>query len=324
MASLKNIKLKIQSYKKTGTVTHAMEAVSAVKMRKAQERALGGRAYAAAALSVLERLSGTIDIGHHPLMQAIIPTETTLHHTSKLGGVTSEFPKTCFVVITSDKGLAGSLNSAVIRRTETEIASRGLTSEQIIMIAIGRRGADYFASRGYDVHMRHENISDDVSEVDIREITDSLITWHGAKQIGSCVVIYTNFVSTFEQEAVARQIIPITPEMLRETVAGIRPARGRYAPLPSEIAQKPATYTIEPDADSILAELLPRLLNIAIFHALLESKASEHSARRVAMKSATDKAKDMTKSYTRIFNKARQAAITAEVSEITSGMEAMR
>src|ERR1700731_3035662 len=102
MASLKNIKLKIQSYKKTGTVTHAMEAVSAVKMRKGQERALGSRSYAAAALSVLERLSGTEDVARHPLMR------------ERAG-------KTCIVVITSDKGLAGALNSGVIRKAEQEI-----------------------------------------------------------------------------------------------------------------------------------------------------------------------------------------------------------
>jgi len=305
MASLKNIKLKILSYKKTGTVTHAMEAVSAVKMRKAQERALGGRAYAAAALSVLERISGTIDTSHHPLMS-------------------EQTGKTCFVIITSDKGLAGSLNSAVIRRTEHEITARDLTHEQVIIIAIGRRGADHFASRGYDVRARHENVGDDISESALREITDSLLSWHEMKEIGACVVAYTNFVSTFEQEAVARQIIPITPEVVREIVADIRPARGRYAPNPDEVVHIPATYTIEPDADSILAGLLPRLLNIAIFHAVLESKASEHSARRVAMKSATDKAKDMVKGYTRVFNKARQATITREVSEITSGMEAMK
>src|SRR5580698_681856 len=114
MASLKNIKLKILSYKKTGTVTHAMEAVSAVKMRKSQERALGGRAYAAAALSVLERLSGTADLSRHPLMKA-------------------NAGKTCFVVITSDKGLAGSLNSGVIRRIEREIGERGLSKESVVV-----------------------------------------------------------------------------------------------------------------------------------------------------------------------------------------------
>src|SRR5581483_6150176 len=108
MASLKNIKLKILSYKKTGTVTHAMEAVSAVKMRKSQERALSGRAYAAAALSILERLSATADLARHPLLQ------------SKESGV-------CWIVVTSDKGLAGSVNSGVIRKVEREMAERNMS-----------------------------------------------------------------------------------------------------------------------------------------------------------------------------------------------------
>ena len=313
MASLKNIKLKILSYKKTGTVTHAMEAVSAVKMRKGQERALSGRAYAAAALTILERLSGTIDATRHPLMQARGPS-TTL-------GVN----KTCFIVVTSDKGLAGSLNSAVIRRTEAEVVRSNLAKKDIMMIAIGRRGGDHFTSRGYDVRESIQNVSDDVSESEMRAITDKLLEWHASGEIGSVVMAYTNFISTFEQEATSRQIVPITPASIAEIIAGIRPARGRYAPAPSEsVAAKPAAYTIEPDADSVLSVLLPRLLNIAVFHAMLESKASEHSARMVAMKSATDKAKEMAKGYTRTFNKVRQAAITAEVSEITSGMEAMK
>ena len=306
MASLKNIKLKIQSYKKTGTVTHAMEAVSAVKMRKAQERALSGRAYAAAALTILERLSGTADIARHPLMNI-------------------QKGKVCFVVVTSDKGLAGALNSGVIRRAENEIARLSLTKSDVIIIGIGRRGADHFAARGYEVRERSENLSDAVSEADIRLMTDKVIAWHDAREIGSCWVVYTNFISTFEQQAVVRQIVPITQDAMSAIVTGIRPARGKYAPTPLDTKTKsPTSYTIEPDADAVLAVLLPKLLNIAIFHAVLESKASEHSARRVAMKSATDKAKEMTKSYTRVFNKVRQAAITREVSEITSGMEAMK
>ena len=121
-----------------------------------------------------------------------------------------------------------------------------------------------------------------------------------------------------------RQIVPITKETIAQFVEGIRPARGKYAPAKREESHTPASYTIEPDADAVLLVLLPRLLTIALFHALLENKASEHSARMVAMKSATDKAKDMVKSYTRLFNKVRQAAITREVSELTSGIEAMK
>ncbi len=306
MASLKNIKLKILSYKKTGTVTHAMEAVSAVKMRKGQERALSGRAYAASALSMLERLAGTSDIARHPLMR-------------------EQAGKTCCIVITSDKGLAGSLNSGVIRGVEQEIARLHLAKDMVVIIAIGRRGGDYFASRGYEVLVKLENMTDGVSESDIRSVTNKVVELHAQQSIGGCVVGYTNFISTFEQAPTVRQIVPITPEVMGAIVAGIRPARGKYAPQPEKNkTSPPAAYTIEPDADTVLTELLPKLLNIAIFHPVLESKASEHSARMVAMKSATDKAKEMAGDLTRTFNKVRQAAITREVSEITSGIEAMK
>jgi F-type H+-transporting ATPase subunit gamma len=305
MANLKSIKTKILSYKKTGTVTHAMEAVSAVKMRKSQERALSGRSYAAAALTVLEKISGSADTARHSLMQP------------RAG-------KTAFIIVTSDKGLAGSLNSGVIRRAEQEIRERNLDKKDVVMAAIGRRGGDYFLLRGYDVRIKHENVSDEVSEKDIREVTDVLISTHAAGEIGSAIVVYQNFLSTFEQEPVARQIVPVTRALVHEMVVGIRPAKGRYAPQHDQAVSSSVAYTIEPDADTVLAILLPRLLNIAIFHALLENKASEHSARMVAMKSATDKAKEMAQSLTRTYNKVRQAVITREVSEITSGIEAMK
>ena len=113
--------------------------------------------------------------------------------------------------------------------------------------------------------------------------------------------------------------------MIRDMVTGIRPARGKYAPSDASTMEKaPVSYTVEPDSETVIAVLLPRLLNIAVFHTLLENKASEHSARMVAMKNATDNAKERAKQYTRQFNKIRQASITREISEITSGIEAMR
>lgn len=305
MANLKHIKLKIQSYKKTGTVTRAMQAVSAVKMRKSQERAIAGRTYASAALSVLERLSGSAEAAHHPLLQ-------------------SQEGKACYIVVTSDKGLAGSLNSAVIKKVEADIAERGLHRDEVVMIAIGRRGGDYFASRRYDVRVKRENISDSVTEAEMREITNTVLTWYTEGEIGTCAMAYTTFVSTFEQNAVLRNVMLITTEMIERTIADITPKTGKYSQIPRDRHMKQTNYTIEPDADSVLAVLLPRLMNIAVFHALLEAKASEHSARMVAMKSATDKAHEMTANLTRTFNKVRQAAITREVSEIVGGIEAMR
>lgn len=303
MANLKSIKAKIISSKKMGTVTRAMEAVSAVKMRKSQERALSGRAYAAAALSVLERLSGTADLSRHPLMQ------------DRAG-------KTAIVVITSDKGLAGSLNSGVIRAAERELARLNLAKGELLIYAFGRRGGDFFASRGYTMGLNKTNVSDDIPEREMRDITRGIMEH---PEITKVFVVYQNFVSSFEQIPTVRQIVPVKPEIMREIVSGIRPARGKYSPSPTaERVPAPAAYTVEPDADAVLSVLLPKLLNIAVFHALLENKASEHSARMVAMKSATDKAKEMAQAFTRKFNKVRQAVITREVSEITSGIEAMK
>ena len=229
--------------------------------------------------------------------------------------------KTALIVITSDKGLAGALNSGVVRKVESELRERNLSKENVVVYAFGRRGGEYFTSRGYTVESTHTNVSDGISESEMRDMTGAIL---GREDIASVLVAYQNFISTFEQHPAVRQIVPIRPEMMRKIIANIRPARGKYAPHHAENAAHPAAYTIEPDADSVLDVLLPKLLNIAVFHAMLESKASEHSARIVAMKSATDKARDMAKGLTRTYNKVRQAAITREVSEITSGIEAMK
>jgi F-type H+-transporting ATPase subunit gamma len=301
MANLKSIKSKILSSKKMGTVTRAMEAVSAVKMRKSQERALTGRAYAAAALTVLERVSGTADMSRHPLMQ-----ERTGKH--------------AVIVITSDKGLAGSLNSGVIKKADA--LARELGKSGVVIYAFGRKGGDYFASRGFEMGLNKTNVSDDITENELSGITSSLIV---RSDITKVSVVYQNFVSSFEQLPTVHEIVPVRAEAMKKIVEGIRPARGKYAPQPTaEKLPAPAAYTIEPDADEVLSVLLPKLINVAVFHALLENKASEHSARMVAMKSATDKAKEMAQAFTRKFNKVRQAVITREVSEITSGIEAMK
>ncbi len=305
MAALKNIKLKIQSVQKTRKVTRAMEAVSAVKMRKAQERAIVARPYAAAAFSVLERISGTSDVAQHPLTQA-------------------REGKTAVILVVSDKGLAGALNSAAIKRTESALKARGLTRDNTVFICIGRRGADYFANRGYDVQGRHENVGDAVSESEMQFITDTLLMWHREGAIGSALIIYTNFLSTFEQKPVARQVLPITPLVVGEMVRGIAPVKGKFSADDFAGSKIPVGYQIEPSPEAVLETVLPRIINVVVYHALLEAKASEHSARRVAMKNATDKAGEIARELTLVFNKARQAAITAEVSEITSGIEAMK
>ncbi|MEK7133950.1 MAG: ATP synthase F1 subunit gamma [Patescibacteria group bacterium] len=313
MASLKNIKLKILSYKKTGTVTHAMEAVSAVKMRKAQGRALTTRAYARAALRVLSHLAGSVDVERHPLVHKDPSRDIT-----------------CIVLVTSDKGLAGSLNSAVIRKVQEFIREQRLSQKTLEFICLGKRGHEFAQRNGYRVLHHMTNIADGVTEPEVRNITNRITALQISGDARKVYMAYTNFRSTFEQEPIMRQILPLRKHVLQEIIEGIVPERGKYADKAARDGGDgsgsggSAAYTMEPDAAHVLAEVLPKLANVAVFHALLESKASEHSARMVAMKSATDKAKEMAGDLTRTFNKVRQAAITREVSEITSGIEAMK
>jgi len=165
----------------------------------------------------------------------------------------------------------------------------------------------------------------------MREVTTALVDQFTSGNIDRCVVVYSNFISTFEQKAISRQLLPISFEEVEHVIKDIIPEKGKYA----EGADKgsadeekrgggPTVYTIEPSPEEVLEELLPSLLNIQLYHILLEAKACEHSARMVAMKNASDKAQEMSQELTLEFNKSRQALITREVSEIIGGVEAMK
>lgn len=307
MAGLKAIKTKIRSVEKSKQVTKAMEAVSASKMRKAQQKAIQGRAYARAASGILARVSGAREMQGHLLTEAR-PVQRAL-----------------YIVITSDKGLAGALNSAVLRGSYADIQAQGLSPKDVSIIAIGRKAADFFNARGFHVE-RAEHNTDVISSELVREIVDAAVLRYtladqATEGVDLVKIAYQNFISTFEQRPTLRTIFPLSLAELQKVVGDILPARGVFA-APKEV-ERPLGYTIEPSEEEILEAILPRLASIFVYHALLESQASEHSARMVAMKSASDKAGDLRKSLTISFNKARQAAITREVSEITGGMEAM-
>ncbi|HMO78461.1 MAG TPA: ATP synthase F1 subunit gamma [Candidatus Paceibacterota bacterium] len=300
--ALKQIKNKIISTKKTGKVTKAMESVSAVKMRKSQMRAFESRPYVRAAMRVLSRLSTTRDIAEHSLSE-IRP----------LG-------KKLVVVVTSDKGLAGSVNSAVLRQVEL-MRKNG---EQFDMVAIGRKAFEFAEREKIEVKANYLNIGDGVTIADVTDIA-LVVTeaFSASKTYSSVEIIYQNFISTFEQLPTKRQVLPLKPEEVKAIMLGIRPKTGKFSDdgVVKEVALQ---YTVEPNPTAVLDILIPQLVQVLIFHSLLESKASEHSARMVAMKNATDKSKEVAKALTLVYNKARQAAITAEVAEITGGMEAMK
>lgn len=300
MAGLKAIKLKIRSVEKTRKVTKAMEAVSAVKMRRSQQRALAGRAYARAAVSILARVSHARELQNHPLTRV------------------QEGNRTLYIAITSDKGLAGALNSAVLRAVWNDMRESGV---QASVIAVGRKANDFFTARGIPVVAYHPN-TDQISSALVRELVDTAAEAFTNGEVSEVKIAYQNFISTFEQRPTLRTVFPLTLGELSQVVGDIVPAKGVFAE--EAVADTaPATYSVEPSEGAVLDAVLPRLAAIFVYHALLETQASEHSARMVAMKSASDKAKELTHGLTIQFNKARQAAITREVSEITGGMEAM-
>ena len=295
--ALKDIKAKIKATERMNKVTRAMEAVSAVKMRKTQTTALAGRSYARAALSILARLSGTEHVAKHPLSEQ------------------REYKRVALVVMTSDKGLAGALNSSVLKRAVEAVSE--FKPKQVSVYAYGKKADEFFSRRGYTVAARYENKSDAIEIETMETLSDELARAFLAEEFDKVTVVYSNFKSTFEQIATERRLLPLSMGALNDIVTGIIPVKGKFSEI-KEIAA-PASYSVEPSDDDILSVLIPRLVAVALYHMLLESKASEHSARMVAMKNASDKSKEVVRDLTRKYNKVRQAAITREVSEIISG-----
>lgn len=297
--ALKQIKNKIVSTQKTGKVTKAMESVSAVKMRKSQERAFQSRPYVHAALRILSQLAGSQEGLAHPLAE------------KRTNG------KSLVVIVTSDKGLAGSVNSAVLKKCDA------LPQLDVDYITLGRKAAEY-AGRSQGVLLSsYTNISDEADVSDVVEIAKTVMEAYQSGNYKEVRVIYQNFLSTFEQEPTERTLLPLDPAEIHYIMRGIKPKTGKFSE-DGAVADQKNVYTVEPSPEEVLDTLIPQLMQIMIYHAVIESKACEHSARMVAMKNATDKSKEITKELQLKYNKARQAAITAEVSEITGGIEAMK
>ncbi len=307
--SLKAIKGKIRSVNKTRKVTKAMEAVSAVKMRKSQESALAGRPYARAALSILSRVSSSQEAMTHPL---VVPHE--------------HVQRTALIVVSSDKGLCGALNTSLFKRAHLLIAEMGWTHEQVSIIAVGRKAYEHFSKRGFTMAASYPAPETSATLDDVEGIASRVMDDFKTRTFDEVFTVYTNFKSTFEQEPIAHKLLPVSFSEVTETVAGIVPEKGKFADVPHEetVSSAVQTYLVEPSPQSVFDSLIPTLVSIELYHAFLESAASEHSSRMVAMKNASDKAGEVSKSLTLTFNKARQAIITREVSEIVGGMEVMK
>lgn len=299
--ALKQVKNKIIATQKTGQVTKAMEAVSAVKMRKSQEKAFASRPYVRSALRILARVSQLEEV----------KTGRYFSDTSKSNEL--------LIMVTSDKGLAGSVNSAVLKEVDKLV----LSGQKPDILAVGRKAVEHARRLKLKTIGEFTNINDDVGVDDVYEMSKKALEAFEAGTYSQVRVVYQNFISTFEQTPTIRKILPLDPAEIEYVMQGIKPKNGKW----SEEVSNPDTYLdyiVEPSPEEVIKSLVPILINIMVYHALIESKASEHSARMVAMKNATDKSKEVVKNLTIKYNKERQAAITAEVSEITAGVEAMK
>jgi F-type H+-transporting ATPase subunit gamma len=306
--SLKEVKGKIRAIKKIHQVTKAMEAVSAVKMRRSQSSAIEARPFALHAIGVFRRLAQRGVVQGHPLAAR-----------------RTEERQVLMVVITSDRGLAGALNTYVLKAAAAHIKAKGWTKDHVSMLCIGKKGAEHFARRGYRIVEALEHWGEGVAMDDPLDLAQRVIASFKDGTYDRVMLVYSNFESTFVQQAVVRRLLPISRHALEDVIGSIVPARGKYSEMRDLVeTETKYEYSFEPDSKVVLNELLPYLFGVVLYHAILEANASEHSARMVAMKSASDRARDLTKELTLDFNRARQTMITAEVSEITSGIEAMK
>ncbi len=311
MASRKSIMRRIKSIKSTSQITKAMEVVSATKMRRSQEFALHARPYAKAALELLRNLlQRTPD---HLLPPVLKPRE---------------IKRFSLLVITSDKGLAGAFNANVLRKATQWLSGQSIDIAKPYIITVGKKAKEYFQRRGESVAESFWGYGDYTTLAETAGIADTVIKGFLDRSWDEAYAVYTNFRTTLLQEAVIKKILPATPTGLQEAVQSILPERGRFAEsqAPNSGLRAPAyqyEYKFEPSSAEILDALVPELIRMHIHHIILESNASEHSARMVAMKNASDNARELISKLAIEYNKLRQAGITRELAEITAGKEAL-
>ncbi|MFA6296057.1 MAG: ATP synthase F1 subunit gamma [Patescibacteria group bacterium] len=303
MASTRDIKRRIKSINNTRQITKAMQMVSAAKMKKAQVAALRTRYYANTALEVLGSISENMQKGAHPLLNK------------------RDVKKILLIIISPDKGLCGGLNSNLFKKVLKFLDKAKKENKELDFICVGKKGID-FAKKIGNIIAEYEKIGDKIKITDATSIAQIPINNFTNSKYDQVNIIFTEYVSTLKQEAREQQILPFEKDKLIDlTKAG----KKEEEKIEEKILNKSkADYLFEPSARQILATLLPRLVDMQVYQAIVESNASEHSARMVAMQNASENAKDMIADLSFTYNQARQANITRELSEITAGAEALK
>ena len=283
MANLKDIRDRIKSVKSIQKVTKAMKMVAAAKMRRAQENMEKARPYNHRLIEIIQHLLPSVERSMLPLLEV------------------RDVKRIAYVVVTSDRGLAGSFNSSILRKAHNDIDKFG--KENVDIFCIGKKAKDYFKSRQYNIIESYSDFWSDLNFNQSMKIGSTIINHFLDLSVDEIRVVYNEFVNVATQATITEKLLPIelNDEELSDT-----------------------DYLYEPSKKKIVKSLIPRYLNAQVWKYLLESFASEQAARMVAMENATTNSEDMIKNLTLEFNKARQAAITTEMLEIVSGAEALK
>ncbi len=283
MANLKDIRDRIKSIKSIQQVTGAMKMVAAAKMRKAQERMEQARPYSNRLSELIKELLPDVDRDLLPLLD------------------TREKSRYTYVVITSDRGLAGSFNTNVLKTAQKEIDDLG--KENVDLICIGKKARDHFKSREYNIISEYLDFWNELSFDHAIQYGKEIVARFVSGEADHVQVVYNEFVSVATQTVISEQLLPLEYD---------------------QEEQKAEDKIFEPSKDEIVLNLIPRHLNVQVWKYLLESYASEQAARMLAMENATTNAQDMIRDLTLEFNKARQTAITMEILDIVGGAEALK
>jgi len=292
MATLREIKRRVQSVKNIEKITKAMKMVAAVKFRKAQENVLAARPYARKIDEIIKNLIPTVENLQNELLEE------------------RDIKKICIVVVTADRGMAGAFNTNLIKEAQNIINSKYsefYNSHNLNLITVGKKSFDHFSKRNYDLFAKYNGVFDRLEFINARTIVNEIISGYKEKKFDKVILIYNEFKSVIQSKIIEEQILPIISwdlEKKKENAV--------------------TNYIYEPTSKELINYLLPKQLNTQIWRVLLESYASEQAARMTAMDSATNNANEVIESMQLTYNKARQASITKELLEVVSGAEALK
>lgn len=289
-ASLQDIQRRIASTKKTRQITSAMQMVSTAKLSQIQRHGGSYTTYANALHDVVAHLANA--------------------HINNVSGTLLEqrdVKKVGFLVISSDRGLVGGYNSTLLKGMMAVIEERQLTPDQVVILAVGGNASDFFKKRGFNVAYEYRGVSDVPTFNEVSEIVKTVTTMYDNEVFDELTVAYQHFVSRIQNDLRLEKMLPVTTDDME----------------PTEEGGLKADYEMDPSPEQILGVVLPQYAESLVYGAILDAKTAEHAASANAMSSATDNAKEVINTLELQFNRARQSAITTEITEITGGMAAL-